>query len=54
MAELAGEGSVVIAAHGDDLCALGQLGESFFDVGAFGFTGAWGVDEIADEDDSLR
>ena len=54
MTKLAGKGAVVVAAHGYDLCTLGQLGESFFDVRSFRLTGAWGVNEIANEDDSLR
>ena len=54
MTEFASESAVVIAANGDDLRTFSELGESFFDVGTLRFAWAWGVDEIANEDDSLR
>jgi hypothetical protein len=54
VAEFAGEGPIVIAAHGDDLRTLRKKSEGLFDISAFWFAGTGGVYQIAHENDKLR
>lgn len=52
MAELFGEGSVVVAAYCDEFGGAAEVLQKMFDPGSFGIAGARCVDHIAQEDDT--